>query len=244
MAQIYKKETPEKPKPKGGAILFLLAAVCAAAGVILLAQMFAVAVFCFCVAAVLLIIGASYGSFSFDQRNIELSGQLGEEATAGFIAKFPDSYRGFQNLHVTWEGKTSELDMVVVGPTGVFVIETKNHNGLIQGNLEDHDWVQFKTGRAGGQYSKTFYSPVKQVGTHVYRLAHYLRSNGQNVHVDAMVFFTNPDATVQVYGTPGKIPVYAGQPGANLIAQQILSAKPALSPQTVDNICRRLQKCL
>ena len=244
MAKIYKKETPDAPKPKAGVGFFLLAAICAALGVCLLGSLFVVAFFCFGVAVVLLIIGASCGSFAFGQENIRRAGQLGETATADFIAQFPDSFSGFQNLKVTYDGKTSEMDMVVVGPTGVFIIEAKNHNGHIQGSFESHDWMQYKTGRAGGQYSKSFYSPVKQVGTHVYRLAHYLRSNGQNVHVDAMVFFTNPAATVEVFGTPGNIPVYAGQTGANLIARQIISGKPVLTPQGVENICRLLQKNL
>ena len=144
MAKIYKKEAPKSPEPKSGAVFYVLAILCAVAGAVL-------PVF-FGVAAVFMIIGVTRGG-SFGPDRAERAGLAGEVATANFIAKFPDSFSGFQNLNVTYEGKKSELDMVVVGPTGVYIIETKNHNGHIQGNFESHDWVQFKTGRAGGQYS-------------------------------------------------------------------------------------------
>ena len=64
MARIYKKVSPpEKPTPKGGAVFSALAAVCAAVGILFLDAQFALAMFCFGVAVVLLIIGASCGSF-------------------------------------------------------------------------------------------------------------------------------------------------------------------------------------
>ena len=236
MAKIYKKEAPEAPKPKGSKVFYALAILCALVGLVLPVA--------FGVAAVLAVIGIALAPGNRSLHNISRAGQAGENATADFIAQFPDSYSGFQNLKVTYEGKQSEIDMVVVGPTGVYIIETKNHNGHIRGSFESHDWMQYKVGRAGGQYSKEFYSPVKQVGTHVYRLAHYLRLRGAQVHVDAMVFFTNPAATVEVYGTPGNIPVYAGQTGAELIAKQIIGGKPVLSPQTVESVCRLLEQCL
>lgn len=171
------------------------------------------------------------------------AGIAGEAATANLIAQLPEGWYGIQNPVVVYQGKQSEMDMVAVGPGGVYIIETKHHNGRIVGQFDGHDWVQYKTGRRGGSYQKQFYSPVKQVGTHVYRLAHFLRQNGCQVHVTGMVFFTNPQATVEVYGTAGDIPVFAGQTGATLMTRQMMSGQ-ALSPKTVKQVCDLLKQCI
>lgn len=172
------------------------------------------------------------------------AGIAGETATANLIAQLPEGWFGIQNPVVSYQGKTSEMDMVAVGPGGVFIIETKHHNGRIVGRFDQHDWVQYKTGRRGGSYQKELYSPVKQVGTHVYRLAHYLRERGCQVHVTGMVFFTNPQASVEVYGNPGDIPVFAGQTGATLMTRQMVAGGQSLSPKTVWQVCELLKKCI
>lgn len=198
-----------------------------------------------------LILGGAVGTFLFLGAGV-LSGQKtatyrtgidGENATAALISGLPDSYFGFQNLTVRHQGRESELDMVVVGPTGIYVIETKSHNGNIRGSYEGTQWTQYKTGRRGGTYAKTLYNPVKQVGTHVYRLANYLRDRGCKVHVDAAVLFVNPQTGVQLTGKPGETAVYAGKTGAQRMLRQIRSAPKTLTPQLISKICQTLSQC-
>lgn len=242
MAKIIKKTAPKPKAEKKIPIWPLLAFLCAIfAGYSYINDnesymLIGLCAVCFCV----ICSGLSWLSNTSDRMQIERAGEIGETATAYLISQLPEGYFGFQNLNVSYQGKSSEIDMVVVGRTGVFIIETKNLNGNIQGEFDSHQWIQYKIGRRGGQYSKNFYSPVKQVGTHTYRLAHFLRDRGCNVHVDAMVFFTNPNASVQVYGTPGKIPVYAGQTGAELIFKQILSGNANLTQNQINQICNLL----
>lgn len=171
------------------------------------------------------------------------SGVEGEELTAEIISSLPDSFYAFQNVKVTYEDKTSELDMVVVGPTGVFVIETKNMTGTILANYDNEQWVQKKKGENGRTTSKTFYSPVKQVGTHVYRLAHYLRDNGCSVHVDSVVFFANPDANVQLLGTPTQTLVLSMNVlGGSVLYTCLAEKEQVLSDEIINQICELLDK--
>lgn len=125
------------------------------------------------------------------------SGVDGEQQTQRIVSHLPDNYVAISNVKVEANGK-SELDLVVVGDNGVFVIETKNHNGTIVGNTADERWTQHKVGRKGGEYSKDMYSPVKQVGTHVFRLSKFLKLNGINVWVQGIVYFSNYQAVVEV----------------------------------------------
>lgn len=244
MAQIIKK--PEPPQKKGpsvsvgqlisGVLLLLVAVILAIAFHPFLAIIPGII-------GVILFLSA-FITGGMQNTAIRRVGEVGEDATAHLISQLPQGYYGFRNVYVTYDGKQSEIDMVVVGKTGVFIIETKHLNGYVVGNYESHDWILHKIGRRGGSYSKEFYSPVKQVGTHVYRLANFMRSQGVNVRVEAMVFFTNPNTNVTVSGVPGRIPVYTGQPGATSLVHNIMGGQANLTPQQIASVCNLLNRCL
>lgn len=187
-----------------------------------------------------------YGAASFEKNSnnsVLGAGNQGENATANIVSALPNSFVGFQNVVVTFEGQKSEMDMVVVGPTGVYIIETKNHNGTIYGGYADRNWIQHKIGRRGSPYQNEIYSPVKQVGTHIYRLANYLRSNGARVHVDGLVYFSNYEAVLQLHGKPDKIPVFSasGNDFAS-INRYIVSGDITLDNATVNKVYNLLNR--
>lgn len=142
---------------------------------------------------IFMVLGGSAGR----KYSILRSGVDGERQTQKTVSRLSDNYAAISNVKVE-AGYESELDLVVVGDNGVFVIETKNHNGTIVGNTADERWTQHKVGQKGGQYSKDMYSPVKQVGTHVFRLSKFLKQNGINVWVQGIVYFSNYQAVVEV----------------------------------------------
>ncbi len=169
------------------------------------------------------------------------SGIKGESRTAELIERLPEGYYGIQNATVSFEGKSNEIDMIVVGPSGVFIVESKSRNGHITGDFDSKYWTQHKVGRGGTPYSSDFYSPVKQVGTHIYRLAHFLRSNGAQVNVEGAVYMSGEDYTISLSGTPGRIPVFTNTAeGRETLYCYILSGKTRLQPQNVNYICNLL----
>ena len=62
------------------------------------------------------------------------SGLEGENKTNAIFEKLSDDYYVLSDLNVKVGNKTSQIDNIVVGSNGIFVIETKNLNGLIEGN--------------------------------------------------------------------------------------------------------------
>ncbi len=189
----------------------------------------ALLVFCICIVL---------GSIFRKNAAILHSGIEGEEILLKILSRLPKSYCGFQNRKIAFNGQTSELDALIIGPTGIFVIENKHLNGTVAGNTAQSRWTLYKTGRAGGQYSKTFYNPAKQVGTHVYRLAGYLRRQDIHCHINAAVYFSNPDGSVQITGSQTKIPVFTD--GDSLL-KHIQSRPPCLSAQDIRRICTCLK---
>ncbi len=177
---------------------------------------------------------------AFRKRELDIlvAGIAGEQNSAKLISALPDSYCGFQNLNVTFDGKQSEIDLTVVGPTGIFIIEVKNLNGTVVGDYQSNKWTQHKIGRGGTPYSKQFYSPVKQVGTHIYRLANFLRQNGIREYVNGCVYFANYESELRIHGIPDKIPVFDS---FDTLCRYILSGEKILNGEQVTKICKFLK---
>ncbi len=85
-------------------------------------------------------------------------------------------------------GKTTELDALMISPYGVFVIESKNYSGWIFGNDNNKSWTQvLPTGR-GKSHKEHFYNPIWQNRTHCNTLINYLPSNAV---IKSVVLFSN-----------------------------------------------------
>lgn len=142
------------------------------------------------------ILGVVLVGVNISQYEIYKSGVTGEQKSVNIISSvLNDNYSVICNPKIVYDGKQSEMDVVVVGPNGVFIFEVKNYLGQITGDMGDHDWSHIRNERLS-----SFYSPVKQVSTHRYRLNSLICSKGVNVSVVASVFFVNEEAVVNITG--------------------------------------------
>jgi hypothetical protein len=80
-------------------------------------------------------------------------------------------------------GKTCQIDHVLINKNGVFVIETKNYSGRIYGKENQLEWTQtFKSGR-----KRKFYNPIRQNKTHVYHISELIGYKYPIISVVVMV---------------------------------------------------------
>ena len=156
-------------------------------------------------------ISGGIGRIFLDKYLTLRSGVKGESYARGLLKSLPNTYTVYSEVDINFEGKKSQIDNIIVGPNGVFVVEVKNASGDIYGAANDQFWTQQKVGRKGGRYAKKFYNPIKQVGTHVYRTAQLLKQNHFNVWVQGIVYFTNP--ATGVYVNDDRIPVFSAKEG-------------------------------
>lgn len=76
-----------------------------------------------------------------------------------------------KNLYVPNNGKTAEVDLLMIHEKGIFVFESKNYGGWIFGDKEQLNWTQcLKNGDR-----QRFYNPVRQNKTHILALSRYLK---------------------------------------------------------------------
>lgn len=129
------------------------------------------------------------------------SGLSGELKTVQFLTRLSNDYTIINNVKLTIKGYTSELDNLIIGSNGIFVVETKNHAGLISGDVSDNNWKQEKS--RGKNYSvKEMYNPIMQVTTHGKKVEDLLKNIGIiNVKPKTIVCFINPGTSVSVTGS-------------------------------------------
>lgn len=147
------------------------------------------------------------GGINLNKAEIYKSGLIGEITSENVLSKLPDDYYLFPSIEIEFQGRKSQIDHLVVGPTGVFIVESKNIKGDIVGSDDDNHITIHKVGVKGGEYQSTIYNPVKQVATHVYRTSSYLKEQGIDSWVQGVVYFTNPSYTVHLESK--KIPVFS-----------------------------------
>jgi len=250
MATIIRKNSaPSAPPPKkrGGLIAaLLLLAAAFGCGIIYKASGITAALILGFVAlaagVITLVITVLFGGASpSGSAEAKRYGDRGERATGSILERYlPDDYTVIQNAKIRYGGGVSETDNIIVGRTGVFVVEVKNIKGRVSGSYADKNWLQNKTDRYGIAHQKEFYSPVRQIGTHIWRLANLLRDNKIFTHVSGAVYFANPKTSVFLRGEPNDIPVFTYRTTQELL-DYIKSGNANLSDGKIQKIIQLLQ---
>lgn len=244
MARIVKKENPMRAKHRKriglAKVCFCIALLCLVL-MVLCWNLPEVATGLLIPVPVFVVIGMAFMTASGSR--ITAAGMEGEDATARLLSRLPEGYTCYQNLTIAYQGRESELDFLITGPTGVFILEVKHLNGTVRGHYDQSRWQLDKTGRKGGQYQKQFYSPVKQVGTHTWHLAGWLRERKLYTYINSIVYFSHPGSRVQLEGQPDKTPVFSAAGGENKqLLQRILKNDNRLEPKRLHRINAALEE--
>lgn len=130
-------------------------------------------------------------------KNPATRGKRGEKKVGRIIGKTSKKQQYvINNLILVVDGKSSQIDHIVINPRGIFVIETKNYSGQIYGSESQHEWTQVL---AYGNVKNQLYNPLKQNATHVYKvkkivgnlpvssLVVFVQNNAENIDADGVV---------------------------------------------------------
>ncbi|WP_418223181.1 nuclease-related domain-containing protein [Clostridium isatidis] len=114
----------------------------------------------------------------FRRRKIELN--QGEVEVNEVLEKIK-GYKLLSNVMIKRESGTSQIDHILIGKKGVFVIETKDYNGKIYGDQYSKYWMQKLNGR-----KNTFYNPIRQNYGHIKALEEML--DRKDIFISLIVF--------------------------------------------------------
>jgi hypothetical protein len=99
-----------------------------------------------------------------------------------------DGGRFLFNLYIPkGDKKTTEIDVLLLHPKGIFVFESKNYSGWIYGNETQNYWTQVLPGR-GNSHKNSFYNPILQNDTHI---RHLFAIIGTEMPTYSVVTFSN-----------------------------------------------------
>ncbi len=126
------------------------------------------------------------------------SGVKGEEITLKILQKLTKEYTILTNPVILNRGVTMELDFVVIGKNGVFIVESKNYRGIISGKTSKQNWKQIKHGKNDKVYEKEISNPVKQSYRQGRRMAEMFRDFDITADIYPIVYFVDDRSELKI----------------------------------------------
>lgn len=108
----------------------------------------------------------------------QIVGWFGEHWTKKALSKLPkDKYKIINNLFISVNGLTHQIDHVIISQYGIFSVETKQYNGYITGNKYDKNWV-----RHAGKNKYYYTNPIRQNYGHCKALSELLNLEESKIY--------------------------------------------------------------
>lgn len=92
-------------------------------------------------------------------------------------------------------GHTAQIDHLLISTRGIFIIETKSHYGVIQGNGQNQYWRQI-----AANYTHDIYNPLMQNASHVRHLRNLLRQIPAEWFISIVVFTDAESLNISTQG--------------------------------------------
>ena len=125
------------------------------------------------ISLIILFIGAVAFSYGYNKSKSWDKGIVGEAIVKNYLNQLPEDYIIYND--VKFSGSYGNLDHIVIGLNGIFVIETKNYKGFFI--VKNKEWF-YKTGRT---IKRATSNPGKQVLANTISLRKFLIDNGINM---------------------------------------------------------------
>lgn len=148
-------------------------------------------------------------------------GYIGEQKVDYHLDRFSNKYTILQGVCLQVEGKTFEIDTLVITRQAIYCIECKNYNGTI---IFDTILNQFT--RSDGKIETGFRHPITQAEKQQLQLTKWLHKRHHHIPVYFFIAISDPSTVIKVNGDEETI-VRVVAHGA-FIPQKIIDKEEAL----------------
>jgi hypothetical protein len=119
----------------------------------------------------------------------KMKGFISEKSISMLLATLDkNKYKVINDLRLRMDGKSTQIDHVVVSNFGIFVIETKNYKGWIFGKEYEDYWKQVIY-----KEKHSFKNPIKQNKYHIYMLQKALKDYPELQYHSIVVFMADAE---------------------------------------------------
>ena len=138
----------------------------------------------------------------------------------------PGPCKFLMNLHIpTEQNRSTEIDLLMIHETGIYVFEIKHYKGIIYGNTDDSIWTQFfKTTK-----NYVFENPVHQNGYHI----RALKQQFTQTPMHSVIVFSNKECDVRVQNSNPNLLISSVTSISNDLRRYIALQRSSVS---VDNL--------
>jgi len=139
------------------------------------------------------------------------------------------------NLNIPTENeKTTEIDLLLIHETGIYVFEIKHYKGTIYGDDTGDIWTQyFRTTK-----NSTFKNPMLQNDYHIKAV----RKLFKDMPIKSIIVFTNPDCDIKVKNSNSNIDLCTLDNLTRTIEYRFNSSQQKYSTEEIDSIFNELSK--
>ena len=181
------------------------------------------------------------GLYAYRNYILWSSGREGELTVLDELNKLGDEYVVIRNAVIP--PNRGDTDYIVVGPNGVFIVETKNTGGIVQ--CDGDVWTRHKVGRRGKPYRLEIGNPSRQAKRSAKSLKDFILSRrsdvfkGETPHlwVCSILVFTNRDVRLNLRKPTVEV-VEVGKLNEFILRQKSMR----LSKASVDGIAHALAR--
>lgn len=164
------------------------------------------------------------------------TGNYGEFLTFSYLEKLSGYKKILTNVYIPYEGGATEIDLILLQETGIYVLESKNYSGWIFGSEKNKTWTQ----SLPNKQKNHFYNPIWQNRTHIKALSNYLPAFDKKIF-KSYIIFSERCQLKKINLTSSDIKVINRQHLLRTLKQDISISAVALTREEIDRIYGELQ---
>lgn len=165
-------------------------------------------------------------------------GNYGEFLTFSYLEKLYGHHKLMTNLYVPNEdGTTTEIDLIMLSETGIYVFESKNYSGWIFGDEKNKYWTQTLQNRQKNR----FFNPIWQNKGHINALKSVLDLDNDNLY-KSYIIFSERCTLKKINVTSPNVKVIKRNELIKTIKKDIESSGKIMTVEEVNQLYSKLQK--
>ncbi|MFJ7667091.1 nuclease-related domain-containing protein [Lysinibacillus sp. NPDC097195] len=165
-------------------------------------------------------------------------GKYGEYLTSRIIEKHAlKSHKQLLNVYILKKNSQdwTEVDLLYIDRTGLYVIESKNYSGWIFGNEAQQQWTQ--TMKNNKKFK--FYNPIRQNATHIRAIQKFLGLPDEIFH--SVIVFSERCVLKKVEVKSENVYVLKRENLKRFIATRNQSSKQVFTQHEIESIYKKLR---